>query len=259
MENTMKTSLTALVCLAALAGTASADKYMDVNAPTVWRTSLDSDGRVADCLTVSGFPTGVHGAVTIEITAECCDWFISSCAAQYVDSHFRLYNSSNVMVASNDDGRCTYPCVFGPAVLGSAFGDTCLPAGIYTLDLYVYSYRNASCSSGQAPFDWDICYDFCSGGSAGTNDQPVSFNLGDAFPNPFNPSTTINFSLAETANASLKVFNVAGAEVASLVSGVTAAGEHNVTFDAASLTSGVYFYTLEVAGLVETRKMILVK
>ncbi len=255
----MKTSLTALVCLAALAGTASADKYMDENAPTVLRTSLNTTDRVADCLTVSGFPTSVHGAITIEITADCCDWFISSCAAQYVDTHFRLYDAAGALVAINDDGRCTYPCIFGPSALGSSYGDVCLTAGIYTLDIYVYSYRDAACSSGQAPFDWDICYDFCTGGSADTNDQPVGFNLGDAFPNPFNPSTTINFTLAETAEASLKVFNVAGAEVASLVNGVTAAGEHNVTFDAASLTSGVYFYTLEVAGAVETRKMILVK
>jgi len=108
----------------------------------------------------------------------------------------------------------------------------------------------------------DLCYELegsldC--GGASTNDLAGTFELGQAYPNPFNPSTTIHFTLAETANASLKVFNVTGAEVASLVSGLTSAGEHSVVFDAASLTSGVYYYALDVNGAVQTRKMILVK
>ncbi len=258
-ENMMKTALTALVCLAAIAGTASAEKYRDPNAPTVWRTSLNIADRVANCMTVSGFPTNVVGTVTIDVPADCCDWTITACGNPFLDCQFTLYDAMGGEVAYNEDGRCSYPCAFGPSVLGSAYGDACLTAGVYTMEIYVYSYRDGNCGFGSTPFDWDICWDFCSGGSADTNDQPVAFELGDAFPNPFNPSTTINFSLAETADASLKVFNVAGAEVANLVSGLTAAGEHNVTFDAASLTSGVYFYTLEVAGMVETRKMILVK
>ena len=60
-------------------------------------------------------------------------------------------------------------------------------------------------------------------------------------------------------NASLKVYNVAGAEVATLVNGLVGAGAQSVVFDASNLTSGVYFYALEVAGTVQTRKMVLAK
>ena len=100
-----------------------------------------------------------------------------------------------------------------------------------------------------------------------TDDRPVSeaspvpanFELAQNYPNPFNPSTTISFTMNETATASLKVYDLAGREVATLVEGLTAIGEHSVTFDAASLSTGVYFYTLETAAGSETRKMVLVK
>ena len=253
----MKTALTALMLCGLVAGTASADKFDDPNAPIVSRLQLNSTERVADCLTVSGLPTNVIALATIELTEDCCNWYISSCGSDHVDNRFYLRDSNNVEVAYNDDSRCDYPCTYGPATLGSDFGDPCLPAGVYTLDIYVYSYRDGNCVT-TTPFDFDICYDFC-GGVSSTQDTPVSFELGNAFPNPFNPSTTIEFTMAETANASLKVYNVAGAEVATLVNGLVGAGAQSVVFDASNLTSGVYFYALEVAGTVQTRKMVLAK
>jgi hypothetical protein len=93
----------------------------------------------------------------------------------------------------------------------------------------------------------------------GADDQPTAFQLGEAFPNPFNPTTTLEYSLAETGAASLKVFDLSGREVATLVNGLTERGTHRVTFDAGTLPSGVYFYTLQAAGQTQTRKMLLVK
>lgn len=95
--------------------------------------------------------------------------------------------------------------------------------------------------------------------TADTQGTPRAFELAPVFPNPFNPTTTIRFSLAETAVAGLKVYNLSGRQVASLVDGLTSAGEHSVVFDATGLGSGVYFYTLDVAGTLQTRKMILAK
>jgi|WetSurMetagenome_2_1015567.scaffolds.fasta_scaffold16269_3 hypothetical protein len=90
------------------------------------------------------------------------------------------------------------------------------------------------------------------------------FTLGQNYPNPFNPSTTINFSLAVDSKVSLKIFDVLGQEVATLVNGQLAAGSQKVSFDASSLNSGVYFYRIDANGndgqkFSSTRKMILTK
>jgi len=90
------------------------------------------------------------------------------------------------------------------------------------------------------------------------------YTLDQNYPNPFNPSTTINFSLAVDSKVSLKVFNVLGQEVASLLNGQMSAGSQKVSFDASSLNSGVYFYRLEANGIdgqkfSSTKKMILTK
>jgi hypothetical protein len=101
----------------------------------------------------------------------------------------------------------------------------------------------------------------CQGGDdeVGADEQPIAFQLRDAFPNPFNPVTTLRFTLAETGAASLKVFNLSGREVATLVDGLTERGTHSIAFDAGTLPSGVYFYTLQSGGQAQTRKMLLVK
>ncbi len=88
---------------------------------------------------------------------------------------------------------------------------------------------------------------------------PASFSLAQNHPNPFNPATTIEFSLSEASEASLTVFDMTGREVATLANGMLERGTHAVTFDATGLASGVYFYTLRANGVQETRKMALLK
>ena len=79
-------------------------------------------------------------------------------------------------------------------------------------------------------------------------EAPNSYTLSQNYPNPFNPSTQINFSLAADSRMILKVFNILGQEVATLINGQMAAGSHIVNFDAANLSSGVYIYKIEAAG-----------
>ncbi|OGU59403.1 MAG: hypothetical protein A2V66_16185 [Ignavibacteria bacterium RBG_13_36_8] len=79
------------------------------------------------------------------------------------------------------------------------------------------------------------------------------------FPNPFNPTTNISYSLANDGFVSLKVFDVLGKEVASLVNEVKSAGQYSVSFNGTDLPSGVYIYTLQTNGHVITRKMLLMK
>jgi protocatechuate 3,4-dioxygenase beta subunit len=86
-----------------------------------------------------------------------------------------------------------------------------------------------------------------------------SFELNQNYPNPFNPSTTINFKVPNQSKVSLKVYNILGSEVATLVNETKAAGSYNITFNASRLSSGVYFYQLKSGNFTSTKKLILMK
>jgi photosystem II stability/assembly factor-like uncharacterized protein len=88
---------------------------------------------------------------------------------------------------------------------------------------------------------------------------PTEYRLYGNYPNPFNPTTTISYSLPQPAEATLTVFDLLGRQIRVLASGTQPAGTHEVTFDAAGLPSGVYFYRLEAGDYVETKRMVVVK
>lgn len=90
--------------------------------------------------------------------------------------------------------------------------------------------------------------------------QPIEYSLSQNHPNPFNPATQISFALSVAAKVTLRVFDLAGKEVATLVEQeARAAGVHEVRFDARYLPSGVYLYRLQAGDFVQTRKMLLVQ
>lgn len=91
------------------------------------------------------------------------------------------------------------------------------------------------------------------------NNIADEYKLEQNYPNPFNPSTNLKFKIKNSNLVKLSVYDAAGKEVAVLVNGKLSAGEYEYTFDGAGLSSGVYFYTLQTEGFVETKKMILVK
>lgn len=86
-----------------------------------------------------------------------------------------------------------------------------------------------------------------------------SFNLYPNYPNPFNPSTTISFTLSNASRVSLLIYDIHGREVESLIEGIQPAGSHSIEWNASNLASGVYFYRLTADEFVQTRKMILIK
>lgn len=88
---------------------------------------------------------------------------------------------------------------------------------------------------------------------------PDTYSLSDNYPNPFNPSTTIEFGLPERSDVRLAVYTVTGRKVATLVNETRDAGSYKVQFDARQLASGVYIYRLETAEFKQTRQMMLVK
>jgi hypothetical protein len=97
-------------------------------------------------------------------------------------------------------------------------------------------------------------------GIGNMNSAPLTFNLSQNYPNPFNPTTIINFTIPKTANVTLKVYDMRGEIVASLINGtLTTEGNYSYEFDGSSLASGMYFYKIEAGAYSETKKMILMK
>ena len=90
-------------------------------------------------------------------------------------------------------------------------------------------------------------------------DLPTEFSLSQNYPNPFNPSTTISWQSPVSSHQTLKVYDVLGNEVSTLVDEFRNAGSYDVDFNASKLSSGVYFYRLQAGSFIQTKKMILIK
>ena len=88
---------------------------------------------------------------------------------------------------------------------------------------------------------------------------PISFTLKQNYPNPFNPTTEIKYQLSENTLVMLRVFDVLGREVATVVNEQKPAGNYTTTFNAAGLASGIYFYRLDAGSFTQTKKMVLMK
>ena len=88
---------------------------------------------------------------------------------------------------------------------------------------------------------------------------PSDFTLEQNYPNPFNPSTNIRFSLPEANQVTLKVFDMLGQEVVTLVNEFINAGSYEVTFDASNLPTGIYTYSLTAGDFQSVKKMMLIK
>ena len=87
----------------------------------------------------------------------------------------------------------------------------------------------------------------------------MDYLLSQNWPNPFNSSCAIKYSIPKSSQVSLKIFNTLGEEIATLVNEEKSAGTYELTWNAANIPSGVYFYRLQAGDFVQTRKMILLK
>ncbi len=88
---------------------------------------------------------------------------------------------------------------------------------------------------------------------------PMSYQLDQNYPNPFNPTTVIQYSLPQASNVTLRVFNILGQEVATLVNAVEPAGTHRAIVDGKGLASGVYIYRLQAGTFTDVKRMVLLK
>jgi hypothetical protein len=127
----------------------------------------------------------------------------------------------------------------------------------------LYSYEDKNVTIGKYSYrlkqiDNDGKYNFSKSVDVDLN-FPSKFELSQNYPNPFNPVTTIKFSLSETGEVKLTVFNILGEEVAALLNENMDAGVHTINYNASELNSGLYFYKLQSNGKVQTKKMMLLK
>ncbi len=178
------------------------------------------------------------------------------------------------------DGTYTGPTL-GPVAINPPVGTTVqrlrnqnipstYPPGAYTYLGYAnlsFAYPAIDSSSfpftksavaGNGPMVWDAT---CSGEAfpGEVVATPSTHSVLNNYPNPFNPSTSIRFTLGTSGDVQLAVYDVNGRQVANLVNGYRAAGSHEVSFDGSNLASGVYVYTLSANGLTSTAKMVLMK
>ena len=126
-----------------------------------------------------------------------------------------------------------------------------------------YSFTDSKLENGSYTYrlkqiDFDGSYEYSSEVTVEV-ELPLEYTLEQNYPNPFNPNTTINYSIAEDGFVKLAVYNLLGEEVATLVNGFQKAERYNVSFNANSLSSGVYVYKIEAANYSSSRKLVLMK
>jgi hypothetical protein len=159
------------------------------------------------------------------------------------------------------DGTFQNDFAKGDTNVFTAPGDSGKPVKVYlVIDVGDYT--------GGAAYTFDVVVDEVSLKRVGGGTEvkvrqssiPDQYSLRQNYPNPFNPQTTISYSLPQTSTVTLRVYNVIGSEVASLVNNERkAAGSHTVLFNATGLSSGVYFYRLQTGNYIETKRMVLIK
>jgi hypothetical protein len=101
--------------------------------------------------------------------------------------------------------------------------------------------------------------DQMTGVKTSANRTPVTYFLSQNYPNPFNPSTTISYQLPAAGKVTLKVFDILGREITTLVNEDKTAGNYKVNFNGSRLGSGIYFYQLRSGSFIQTKKLVLLK
>ena len=171
----------------------------------------------------------------------------------------KTHNSLFILVSDEDDDNHSnnIPAVFvGQMVNAGDYSTNINHLDILKTieDMYGLSYAGSSNNSNDITDCWTT-----STAIDNSNSAPLSFRLYQNYPNPFNPSTTIKYSLPKEGIVTLKVYNVLGKEVKTLVNEFENAGVYNVSFNASELPSGIYFYRLISGNFTQVKKLILLK
>jgi hypothetical protein len=172
--------------------------------------------------------------------------FVRTDSDPTIDIDLKLYDQSGIEIASS-------------GASGSTELMTYLSAGASTYSIRLYRY------SGYGSYGVIVSNTRPNSTMVDVKEKkqerilPKNYALSQNFPNPFNPSTSIQFQIPNSGHVTLKVYNMLGCEIASLINEVRSAGVYNFTWNASNLPSGVYFYRLQAGNYVEVKKAVLMK
>lgn len=163
------------------------------------------------------------------------------------------YNKDSVLYVGADAG-VYYSTNLG--VSWNALGEGLPNAPVFDLNFHKASQMLFAATHGRSIFKIDV-----SNIATILNDENIisEYSLSNNYPNPFNPSTEIRYSLAEGGKVKLTVYDISGKEIAVLVNREEAAGDHRISFAANNLAAGIYFYKIEVNRFSQVKKMVLLK
>jgi hypothetical protein len=199
-------------------------------------------------LPTSAFYTGTRDTVykraTVSLSGTPLSWLEFT-----LDHPFAYDNTKSLIIQLEQrsaSGSASY--IHGHTALTGkrrTYSNTANPFGVQGQDVYVVNFGVDVITTGVNP---------------SVNLQvPNEYKLEQNFPNPFNPVTEISFDIPKNGLVTLKVYDILGVEVATLVNDVKNAGRYTVNFDGTSISSGMYFYRLESNGFMATKKMMLIK
>jgi hypothetical protein len=157
----------------------------------------------------------------------------------------------------NGNGTWSVPINLG-AIINSDFED-CYPSITFDSQYFFFTAQKPG-DSGLNPYwvDSQVIYDLVVG-IEDENIYPIDLVLSQNYPNPFNPSTLIKYTIPHTSQVSIKVFDILGNEVSTLVDEMMPVGNYAVEFDGSNLVSGIYIYRLQSQEVTYTKKMLLMK
>jgi hypothetical protein len=170
-------------------------------------------------------------------------------------TEYAVSDGSGAMIVRDADGRNSYSVLQGDTL----YGKTILKLGArfsYIRGILYFSFNQYKLVP-RTDSDYGVYTPPTS--VKKDNTVPKVFKLAQNYPNPFNPSTKIEFDLNKNGFASLKIYNMLGQEIASLVNDTRAAGHYEVLFDASRFPSGMYIYRLQSASGSAVKKMLLIK
>ncbi|MHB9030384.1 MAG: ice-binding family protein [Candidatus Latescibacterota bacterium] len=254
---------------AILDGRALAQTAVTMDSNAITRPAADMTPGAATKFVITGNSTQVKGAPAgLTITANDDG---GDTAASYTGDKSLIFSgansSTNPVMAPTVTDKSGLPIAFGSATtITFANGVATISAGNNgVMTLYKEETVNIVATEGIITTTGSNRLTVTVAGAVfvGNEWAPHEFSLSQNYPNPFNPSTTIQYSLVNAGMVSLKLYNVVGQEVATLVNGRKEAGRYTLTFNPSegttSLSNGVYFYRLEAGPFVSMKKLVLMK
>jgi photosystem II stability/assembly factor-like uncharacterized protein len=212
--------------------------------PMIAISSLDLDLAYHTCWSSGGFwRTGNKWGSFLQVTTTGSAWGTDIAKDDPTAVSFVIYGSTAYVSTNGGDN-------FISSNVGSSPN-----AGVL-----FYDKGNLFSQQGGGVYKLKVIYSVITGNSSVSSELPASFGLSQNFPNPFNPSTTISYSVSKPSNIQIKVYDILGNEVSTLVNSYQNPGKYTANFNASGFSSGIYFYTFSSDGQkIDTKKMILIK